>query len=118
MDYFKKIFTRSKSYPGCTPDNIQNKHETDDIMEVRVCTAAFCETCEEMVFQTLRKCEDCGERKICWCCYDDDKKLCVKCYGDLMSTYNKIEKDMCKKKKAKKSLKNAKKIVEYVDQLL
>jgi hypothetical protein len=108
MNYIKKIFGRSRSYPGCIPKNIPDKHEIDDLMEVRVCTASYCATCEEMVFQTLRKCKECNERKICYICYEDNR-LCKECYQNFMYLYNTIE---IFKTQPIKNINN------YVDQLL
>ena len=90
----KELFHRSKSYPGVIKE--QKHHDDCDIMEIKRCSASYCATCEEMIFQTLKKCHECGERKICTFCYDNDEHLCKDCDNELMKLYNKIEKEIQK----------------------
>ena len=94
VNKIKFSLKRSKSYPGCEPDKKAYVHELDDIMEVICCTASYCSTCEDMIFQALKKCKKCRKRKICYFCYNKDKPLCKECSDKLM------------------------KIEDYVDQLL
>ena len=98
-----KLFNRSKSYPG-----VIKEHKHNDLMEVRICTSNNCSTCKKMVFQDLKKCNECNKRKICVFCYDDGKKLCKDCDDELMKLYDKIEEEM----------KEELKIEDFVDQLL
>lgn len=118
----KQYFNRSKSYPGVIKE--QKHHNDYDIMEIRTCTANYCETCEEMIFQNLKKCHECKERKICNFCYDDGEHLCKDCNDILMELYDNIEKEQkqniskLKLKKLQSGDFNDLEIKDFVDQIL
>ena len=118
VNQMKISFNRSKSYPGCKTDKKLHTRELDDIMEVKCCTASYCETCEEMIFQILKKCKSCGERKICLFCYNDGEILCKDCNDELMEMYDIFEKNMNESIKKEEEDNNDMVIEDFVDQLL
>ena len=101
-------YLRSKSDSFIALLKKKNKNNEDILIK----SAHFCESCEEMTFQSqkLYKCNGCGKRIICKECHDEHKDICIKCDGELMSLYDRFE-------KAFKSMKKEK-IEDFVDQLL
>ena len=111
MNKIRQLLKRAKTYPKYQK---KEKHN-DDIMVLVKIRANYCSTCEEMIFQTLKKCKSCKEQKICICCREEND-ICKECDDVLMAVYDNIEKDM--KKTIKYSFGSDEEIEENVDQLL
>jgi len=94
---------RANTYP-CYNDNDSS---SDNVMVVRCCSSSYCELCKEMVFQSLEKCHNCYNEKICVYCYNKGNTLCNDCDYDLMNLLE-DEIEITKKKT----------INDFVDQLL
>jgi len=113
MNKIKTFFNRAKSFPIYKKKtNIKIEEEIMVLVKLR---ANYCSTCEEMIFQTLKKCKNCKKRKICVFC-SEENDICKECDDELMAVYDNIEKDM--KKSIKYSFGSDKEIEDCVDQLL
>ena len=117
MNKVKQFFKRAKSFPQYKSKKYIKTEE--DIMILVKLRAEFCEACEEMIFQTLKNCNGCGERVICSFCYNEGNTICKPCDNELMAKYDMIEKAINEHKKYLESqIKSDDDIEDFVDQLL
>lgn len=79
--------------------NFLKKSKIDkEKLEVFKCSSNFCETCEEMIFCDLEKCDSCGHKNICSYCKNDNE-LCKKCDDETEEFFNRLEKSIKKHEK-------------------
>ena len=107
MNKVKQFFQRAKSFPQYKKkSSVKTEEEKMILVKLR---AEYCSTCEEMIFQTLKKCNNCNKRSICSFCHKEND-ICKECDDELMVLYDNIEK--------KYLFGSDEDIEEYVDQLL
>ena len=75
--------------------NFFKRKTTEEKLKILKCSSNFCEICEEMVFTNLKKCNSCGNKRICsYCKIGKTDCLCKECNKEVDDFFNNLEKSI------------------------